>query len=234
MATAPERSERAGMTSRHVAGLDLLRLVAVALVTMQHALTITYNAPWTMMGPINVGQLGVSLFLGVSGYLSMTSSKAAVPWLVERGRRLYPAYFVVIVASFILTWVTGYKPFSVGQVVSQILMLGLFTHPTSLINVPTWFMSLLLVGYLTIFLVRLFLAPQRADLGYCCSRGRRERDTGQRWPWYHLSTFFLAAGLATLSSRRSLITLLVAGLFLTLAWQSTCSSTRASRWPRSR
>ena len=204
-----------------VVGFDLIRLIAVALVTMQHALTLTDHDSWTTMGPINVGQLGVSLFLGVSGYLSMTSSKAPVAWLIERGRRLYPPYVVVMCASFGLTWASGYKAFGPGQVVSQMLMLGLFTHPGNLVNIPTWFMSLLVVGYLAIFLVKL---SGRSAVAIWVAVGLvlgLNAYAGQHWPWFELSTFFLAAGLATVRVRQSWVTCLSAALFLVLARGST-------------
>jgi peptidoglycan/LPS O-acetylase OafA/YrhL len=213
-------SGRADRSMGHAAGLDLIRLFAIALVTIQHTLSLTDHDAWATWGPINVGQLGVSLFLGVSGHLSMAGSKTPVAWLLERGRRLYPPYFIVMCASFALTWASGYKTFGPGQVVSQLLMLGLFTHPGHLVNVPTWFMSLLLVGYLAIFLVRLAGRPTALIwmvvglvLGF-------NALTGQRWPWFELSTFFLAAGLATVRTHRSVATLLMAALLLFLAWWS--------------
>ena len=82
-----------------------------------------------------MGQLGVAIFLGISALLGSTSRRPPVPWLVQRLRRLFPAYWLVMIVSFILAWATGYKTFTPGQVVSQMLGLGLLTHPGSLVNV---------------------------------------------------------------------------------------------------
>jgi peptidoglycan/LPS O-acetylase OafA/YrhL len=217
MAMPQSSSGRQDGSPGHAAGLDLIRLVAIALVTIQHTLSLTDHDSWATWGPINVGQLGVSLFLGVSGRLSMTGSKTPVAWLLERGRRLYPPYFIVMCVSFALTWASDYKTFGPGQVVSQMLMLGLFTHPGNLVNVPTWFMSLLLIGYLAIFLVRLSGRPTAmiwVAVGLVLGVNAL---TGQRWPWFELSTFFLAAGLGTVQVHRAVATLLMAALLLVLA-----------------
>src|SRR3977135_446778 len=61
-----------------------IRLVAIALVTIQHTLSLTDHDAWATWGPINVGQLGVSLFLGVSGHLSMTGCATPVAGLQGR------------------------------------------------------------------------------------------------------------------------------------------------------
>jgi peptidoglycan/LPS O-acetylase OafA/YrhL len=50
--------------------------------------------------------------------------------------------------------VIGYKPIMAGQIVSQFLGTGYFTHRDSLVGVHTWFISLILVCYGLAALVR--------------------------------------------------------------------------------
>ena len=116
-------------------------------MTAQHALSLTGHDARTMIGPFSVGQLGVAVLLGVSGLLASAASGSPSSWLARRLQRVYPAYWLVMLLSFALVYATGYKTFTVSQFVSQMAGTGLFTHPGSLVNVPTWFISLLLTCY---------------------------------------------------------------------------------------
>src|SRR5262245_20859503 len=149
------------MASRdgHLTGLDLLRVVALILVTAQHALTLNGLDAWTVIGGLSLGQIGVAIFLGVSGYLAVESRRPPVSWLVQRLRRLLPAYWIVIGASFMLAWATGHKRFDAWQVAAQLLGIGLFTHQDNLVNSPTWFISLLLACYAGTVAARLTRQP---------------------------------------------------------------------------
>ncbi len=140
-------------------GLDYLRVLAVVLVTIQHAAAILGGKDWMTWRGVNVGQLGVAIFLAISGFLASQSRQAAWPWLVQRLRRIYPALWIVMTICFCLTWLSGYKQFDAYQVISQMLGLGFFTHPDHLVNTATWFISLLLVCYLGVFVARLFKSP---------------------------------------------------------------------------
>jgi peptidoglycan/LPS O-acetylase OafA/YrhL len=202
-------------------GLDILRLVAMALVTVQHALTLTSHDRWTTFRSINVGQLGVALFLGISALLGSLSHRPPVPWLMQRLRRLYPAYWLTMAACFALVWITRYKRFGWGLVASQMLGLGLFTHGENLINVPTWFISLLLVCYFALFLGRLSRRPLLFDVLLIAAILAGEVTLGLRWPWLHLLTFFAASAL-TLASPKGLsarsFAAAGAGLLLLARW----------------
>ncbi|MBC7819618.1 MAG: acyltransferase [Planctomycetaceae bacterium] len=140
-------------------GLDYLRVSAVVLVTIQHAAAIMGDKAWMTWRGLNVGQLGVAIFLAISGFLASQSRQAAWPWLVQRLRRIYPALWIVMVICFWLTWLSGYKQFDAYQVFSQMLGLGFFTHPDHLVNTATWFISLLLVCYVGVFVARAVKAP---------------------------------------------------------------------------
>ncbi len=140
-------------------GLDYLRVSAVVLVTIQHAAAILGDRTWMTWRGVNVGQLGVAIFLAISGFLASQSRQAAWPWLVQRLWRIYPALWIVMVISFWLTWLSGYKQFDAYQVFSQMLGLGFFTHPDHLVNTATWFISVLLVCYVGAFVARAVKAP---------------------------------------------------------------------------
>lgn len=141
-------------------GLDYLRVVAVVLVTIQHASAILGQTAWMTWQGINVGQVAVAIFLAISGFLAGQSRQAAWPWFVQRLRRIYPAFWIVMAVCFWLTWLKGYKQFDAFQVISQMLGLGFFTHPDHLVNTATWFISLLLVCYVEVFVARhFFKAP---------------------------------------------------------------------------
>src|SRR5262245_19081798 len=125
------------VTSRS-AGLDALRLLATVLVTVQHILSLSQRDQLTTAYGLNIGQVGVAIFLGASAYLSVTSATLPSVWLGRRLIRVFPAYWLATAAGFVLTGAFHYKNFTVAQVASQMAGLGLFTHPSSLVNVPTW------------------------------------------------------------------------------------------------
>lgn len=123
-------------TSR-LSGIDLLRLGAMCLVTLQHALSLTQHDDWSSYFSMNVGQLGVAIFLAISALLAGSARRPPIRWLLQRIGRLYPAYWLAMIACFAATWITRYRQFDAYQFVSQMLGTGLFTHPGNLVNVPT-------------------------------------------------------------------------------------------------
>lgn len=150
-------------------GLVYLRVVAVVMVTIQHAAAILGHKAWMTSGGVNVGQVGVAIFLAISGFLASQNRQPAWPWFVQRLRHIYPALWIVMAISFWLTWLSGYKQFDAYQVISQMLGLGFFTHPDHLVNTATWFISLLLVCYVGVFVARALKAAAR--IGVASSLG---------------------------------------------------------------
>jgi peptidoglycan/LPS O-acetylase OafA/YrhL len=200
---------------RAMGGLDLLRLGAVMLVTTQHVLSLTDHELWMTFRSLNAGQLGVAIFLGVSALLGSKSHRRPVPWLAQRLRRIYPAYWLAMIFSFTLVWLTGYKTFSAGQFVSQMLGTGLFTHPHSLVNVPTWFVSLLLVCYIGLFFGRLTRHPLLVDLALVAALLSWGTSKALPWPWFHLLTFFATSALAlAVPANHRMTGFIAAGLLL--------------------
>lgn len=171
-------------------GLDVLRLAAAGLVTLQHAFTLTNHEELTRLGLVNIGQLGVALFLGVSARLGTVSQRPPLDWLFQRLRRVYPAFWMALSGSFVMTWLTSYKSFTAAQVASQLLGTGYFTHPTNLVNVPTWFLSLLFVCYVGLFLSKASGRPLELQALLVGGFLVGSALNGYSMAWMHLVTFF--------------------------------------------
>ena len=139
-------------------GIDYLRVFAIALITAQHAASLTGAYAWTFVGDLSWGQLGVSMFIAISGYYSATDHDTAFRWLIKRFRRLFPAYWLVTILAFTLARMEGH-PFTAFQVISQMAGTGFFTHGWALVNVVSWYISLLLLCYAIAAVSRLCRHP---------------------------------------------------------------------------
>jgi len=128
-------------------GLDILRVLAMALITVQHALAAVGHSGWAQIRGVDAGQIGVSLFCAVSGLLAMNDHRAPAGWFLRRLQRLFPPYWIAMLFSFAVTAWAGRKSFDLYQFVSQMLGLGYFTHGWFLVNQVTWFISLILLCY---------------------------------------------------------------------------------------
>ncbi len=99
---------------KHVHGLDLMRAVAIALVVFQHGALFFYlcygtGAIWT-----KVGEIGVTLFFALSGFLiggilldlggSLAESRVAARFWLRRALRTLPNYFLFIGANVAFWW----------------------------------------------------------------------------------------------------------------------------------
>lgn len=143
-------------------GLDTLRLVALALVTWQHAASVLGAYEITQWRGISPGQTGVAIFCAISGFLACLPSRDhPTHWLMKRLKTVYPKYWMVTIASFLLAYLAGSnKSISVGLFVSQMLGTGYFTHGWELINVVSWFISLIVLCYLIAWVIRWVGAPR--------------------------------------------------------------------------
>ncbi len=198
----------------HKPGLDVLRICAAGLVTADHALSLTDHESLTTLQGVNVGELGVAIFVGISGLLSSTSHRSPTQWLSQRLCRIYPAYWLTMLLSFTLASLTGYKSFTWKQFLSQMLGTGLLTHEArELINMPSWFISLILLCYLGQFAARLTRRMILVDLLFVFGAICWLASSGNPWPWRHLITFFLAAAVsASIPANRSALGFAAAGL----------------------
>jgi peptidoglycan/LPS O-acetylase OafA/YrhL len=137
-------------------GFDYLRCLGLVLVLCQHQLSILGQDRFTWLWGLNLGQLGVSIFLAVSGILAVKTQREPLVWLVARLRSIYPAFWIATLFGFMAALVSGYKKFTLFQLLSQLAGTGLFTHGMNLINVATWFVSLLLALYLVVYVAKCF------------------------------------------------------------------------------
>src|SRR5437879_5488844 len=104
--------------AQRLVGLDYLRVLAVGLVAIQHGLSVLDRLDDTqIVFNLNYGQVGVAIFLAVSGFLAAINPSTPLTWLWRRLMQIYPAYWVAMLISFFLTWVSGYKTFDTYQVV---------------------------------------------------------------------------------------------------------------------
>jgi peptidoglycan/LPS O-acetylase OafA/YrhL len=140
-------------------GIDYLRTVALVLVFVQHQLSVLDLEQYNSLLGLRIGQIGVSLFLAVSGVLAAQGSRPPFDWLRARLIRIYPAYWVATAVGFIGAGLSGYKEFGVPQIISQFVGIGLYTHNENLVNAVTWFISLLLTLYVIVYLAKLSRHP---------------------------------------------------------------------------
>ena len=148
------------MPPDRIAGFDHLRLLAMACVTVQHGLSVIGHYEWTQLLPgCTLGQFGVAIFCGLAGWFALDSRREPGDWMVARLIRLFPAYWVATLLAFALAVGVG-RPVTAGLFVSQMLGLGYFSHGMALVNVVSWFISLILLCYALTLLARLSPRPR--------------------------------------------------------------------------
>ena len=141
--------------SKRIHGFDYIRVFAVVLVLVHHQLSVLDLNLRSAFG-CDLGQAGVSLFLAISGALAAQGTRSPSEWLWTRLIRIYPAFWIATALGFIAAGFSGYKVFGLAQIISQFAGTGLFTHRGHLVNVATWFISLLLFLYLLVYFAKLF------------------------------------------------------------------------------
>jgi hypothetical protein len=203
----------------NLVGLDHVRVLAMSLVALQHTMSLADREDLTSLAGLSIGQLGVAMFLVVSGFLSFESRRTPTYWLWQRLCRVYPAFWIAMIGSFSLTTLSGYKNASVGQIVSQMLGTGLWTHPDKLVNLPTWFVSFILACYFATFLSRLIKRP--GLIAAISSIGLTFLVARDAAPWLlsHFLTYAVASTIAAygLGNHRKVATLSIAGVLTILA-----------------
>ncbi len=149
--TSVEPKREAAVDRRH--GYDAFRFLALVLVVLRHLKSLFDISIETEFFGWDIGQIGVAIFLAISGVLIGGDSRSSADWLLARLVRVYPAYWIVTLLAFALTAFSGYKPTSIVQFIWQMTGLGLYFIP-ELVNVATWFIGLLLALYFSIFLMK--------------------------------------------------------------------------------
>src|SRR5438034_10716661 len=87
-------AEAQGERAKRYGGLDVLRILAILLVTAQHSLSLSDRDEWPTWQQINIGQLGVAIFLILSGLAAGQDHRPPVAWLARRLARIMPAYWL--------------------------------------------------------------------------------------------------------------------------------------------
>ncbi len=151
------------MSAPRASGLDLLRLLAMAVIVLQHGLSIVGHYDWTQLTTdgITFGQFGVGIFCALSGWFALSRDGDPGRWLAERLARVYPAYWLATLFAFALALAIG-RPVTPWLFLSQMAGTGFMTHGWNLINGPTWFVSLILLCYLLAAAARLSRYPVAA------------------------------------------------------------------------
>jgi peptidoglycan/LPS O-acetylase OafA/YrhL len=196
--------------------LDLLRLLAMAIVSLQHGLTVVGHYDWTMLGSsgVSLGQFGVALFCALSGWFALApSSRAPLSWLAARLVRLYPAYWLATLFAFGLALALQ-RPVTLGQFPSQMAGTGFFTHGWNLVNVVSWFVSLIILCYGLATLARMSADAGRTMLAFGLLAVLLLASHAEIALSRHVIVF-VAAALAG-RRRRSVMLMLYAGLLLPL------------------
>jgi peptidoglycan/LPS O-acetylase OafA/YrhL len=199
----------------NLVGLDVVRVLAMIMVVIQHTLSLADREDLTVIAGLSIGQLGVAIFLVVSGLLSCESRRTPVGWLSQRLCRVYPAFWIAMIGSFYLATISGYKNASIGQIASQMLGTGLWTHADELVNSPTWFVSLILACYFATFLSRVIGRP--GLVAAVCSIGLTIAVACDAAPWLlsHFLTYAVSCTIAAYAfgATRNAVTLTIAAAF---------------------
>lgn len=153
---------------------DVLRIIAAAMVIVGHAWPLTSTSGVPTFAGIRIHHLGVYIFFAISGYLlatSWTRQPEALPFLIRRCLRIFPALIVTVIATVfvigpIATTLTAGTYFSSAEtwryLLSAILLAqyelpGVFTtHPETAVNGSLWSLGVEFSCYLGIVLVSLF------------------------------------------------------------------------------
>ncbi len=151
----PNNAERQ-IKQRRIEGFDALRVFALLLVLTSHLQSLWgSSSAWTKIYGLDIGQIGVSIFLAISGALIGGDTRTSSEWLFARLLRIYPAYWIVTVAAFAATALTGYKQIDPLQFLWQMTGQGMY-FMTDMVNVATWFIGLLIALYFSIYLFKCF------------------------------------------------------------------------------
>ncbi len=162
--TSPQESLASGqLQARRLVELDALRGIAAIVVMFFHYTTrydqlyghetaTTFSLPW--------GHYGVNLFFMISGFvIFMTLHRVRRPldFIVSRFSRLFPAFWIAVVVTFVLTHAMGLPDKGVGAVTA---FMNLFMIH-GLLNIPHvdgvyWTLEIELLFYamaLTLYLI---------------------------------------------------------------------------------
>ena len=173
-------------------GLDLLRLVAMIIVTLQHAIVAATSIEWTRFFGTSLGQYGVNIFCAISGFLAFQDHRTACDWLQRRLLKIYPAYWLAVLFGFAVNTLLKYKPVTFQLFILQLAGLGGFTRG-NIVNIAVWFISLILLCYGLAYVARLSRYPVVMLVFFTGLFAYLTlRPTGIKLPHGHILSFCLA------------------------------------------
>ncbi len=146
----------ASQARTHYWGLDHVRVLATFMVLYRHMAEVfdKLGLPLSVWG-LDIGQVGVTLFCVVSGFLVVNGNRPPGKWLLSRAVRIFPTLWLVTLVSIVGAMATGYKPIHVGYLIMQLVGLGYFVPPALCLNVVVWFITLIMFCYMIALPVRL-------------------------------------------------------------------------------
>ena len=125
--------------------LDVLRGVAILLVLGRHFDVVPTDAPAVVQGAVDLwlraGWIGVDLFFVLSGFLvsgllfreyARYGDVRGGRFLLRRGLKIYPAFYVFLIATALITGTIGTRRFAAEALFVQNYVPGLSDHTWSL------------------------------------------------------------------------------------------------------
>lgn len=149
---------------------DLLRFFFAAIVFLVHAGELSQSTQLLIFSDIFSSKLAVQAFFVVSGFLifwSYENSKSLKEYFEKRLRRIYPAYFVVVVGCAIIgstvssfAWTDYFRSVELYKYLAANLIFMNFLHPElpglfvtnhlAAVNGALWTLKIEVMFYLTI------------------------------------------------------------------------------------
>lgn len=156
---------------------DLLRLLLASMVFLVHLSILTQSTAYAWIPKLIHSQFAIDSFFVISGflvYMSYDKSKNMKDYFSKRFRRIYPAYFVVIILAALslmifstLSWKEYYThPDFLKYVLCNLVFLnflhpnlpGVFTgHYLSAVNGALWTIKIEIMFYLFVPVIAYFL-----------------------------------------------------------------------------
>jgi len=129
-------------------GLDLVRVGAMGLVAWQHVQVADGIDPRPWVSDLDPGELGVTAFCALSGYLAgLSGAMPTGQWLWRRLDRIFVPYWLALAAVLLMNLALEHEPMTLGLVAAEVAGVAHFTHSGQVVGAPFWFVSLILVCY---------------------------------------------------------------------------------------
>jgi peptidoglycan/LPS O-acetylase OafA/YrhL len=161
----------------------------------------------------NVGQLGVTLFCGISGYFAFRRSGTdTIEWLTKRLAKVMPAYWIALTGTLLLAAMSSYKSVSLRAVALQYAGLAAWLDDNERIGQGFWFITLILICYAIAAFVRKY--PQGLLPIAIVIIGSQVR--AGEWFAPHILSFLLCGWAVVGTTRTMLITTIPLVVAMTL------------------